>query len=116
MKWCDDGDVKVISKQRGEENITDDFEVKSNFKTSTFTQETESAEIDNDVKIVGLSQLREVGRIYYCCVDDFGDSNDEESKYPGLHSHEGNINLAPKSKTTVTSINKCSGVLSSEAL
>ena len=28
VEWCDDGDVKGISKQRGEENITDSFEVK----------------------------------------------------------------------------------------
>ena len=36
VEWCDDGDVKGILKQCGEGNITDGFDVKSNFETSTF--------------------------------------------------------------------------------
>ena len=43
MECCDDGDVKGILKKRGDENITDGFEVKSNFENSTFTQETEES-------------------------------------------------------------------------
>ena len=56
-EWCDDGDVRRISKQRGEENITNDFEVKSIVETSTFTQETEAVDMDDEVQIIGTSQL-----------------------------------------------------------
>ena len=55
VEWCDDGNIKGILKQRGEENITDGFEVKSNVGTSTFIKETYAEEMDNDVTIVGLS-------------------------------------------------------------
>ena len=56
------------------------------------------------------------GRTCDCFIDDFGDSSDEESKAPDLHSHEENITLDPKSQTIGTSFNKCSSVLSSEVL
>ena len=56
-EWYDDGDVKGISKQRGEENITNDLEVVSIVETSTFTQETEAVDMDDEVQIMGTSQL-----------------------------------------------------------
>ena len=35
-----------------------------------------------------IYQFPEGGRTYDCCIDDFGNSSDEESKDPDPHSHE----------------------------
>ena len=67
--------------------------------------------MDDEVEIVGLSQLHDGGRKFDCNIDDFGNSSDEENKDPDPNSHEG-----PKSQTIGTSVKSCSNVSSSETL
>ena len=94
-EWFDNGDVRGIS----------------NVETSIFTQETEAVD-DDEVVIVGLSQVHDGGRTFDCDMDDdFGNSSDEENKDPDPNSHEG-----PKSQTIGTSVKSCSNVSSSETL
>ena len=80
-EWYDDGDVKGISKQRGEENITNDLEVVSIVETSNLTQETEAEDMEDEVEIIGTTQLNNGGRTFHCNMDDddFVNSSDESN-------------------------------------
>ena len=57
------------------------MEVVSIVETSTFTQETEAVDMDDEVQIVGTSQLKNGGRTFNCDIDDddFGNSSDESN-------------------------------------
>ena len=52
------------------------MEIVSIVETSTFTQETEAVDMDDEVQIVGTSQLNNGGNID---DDDFGNSSDESN-------------------------------------
>ena len=66
---------------------------------------------DDEVQIVGVSQLHGGGRTIDFGDADFGNSSDEQSKDPDPNSHED-----PKSQTIGTLVKSCSNVSSSETL